>query len=212
MNVKMVAEIAYNISLLLALCSLFVIFPYNPLKNNILRKMTTGLIVGIIGIGVMLNPFTLYEGLVFDARSIILVVSGMFFGLVPTIIGGISLIVFRIYEGGVGVIPGITVILFSVIIGLSWRYFRFSKVIIKKKQRVIEFYIIGVITHIAMLVAMLTLPWETAVLTLRNISIPVLVIYPAGTLLISLFLSYQIDMFDFNRRLSESENKYRAMF
>ncbi|HRX43596.1 MAG TPA: LytS/YhcK type 5TM receptor domain-containing protein, partial [Clostridia bacterium] len=100
MNIRMIGEITYNISLLLALCSLFAIFPYNPLRVNYFNKVMKGLMVGLIGVGIMLNPFVLLEGLVFDVRSVLIVVAGMFFGLIPTIIGSIILIAFRIFEGG----------------------------------------------------------------------------------------------------------------
>jgi len=212
MNIRMIGEITYNISLLLALCSLFAIFPYNPLRVNYFNKVMKGLMVGLIGVGIMLNPFVLLEGLVFDVRSVLIVVAGMFFGLIPTIIGSIILIAFRIFEGGGGTVVGITVIAFSAFTGLLWRQLRFKKVIKLKKYRVIEFYIIGVITHIGMLLIMLMLPWETAVFTLRNISLPVLIIYPLGTLVISLFLSFQVDVYDFNSRIKESENKFHSIY
>ena len=212
MNLKMIGEITYNISLLLALCSLFAVFPYNPLKVNYINKVLKGLLVGLIGIGVMLNPFTLLEGLVFDVRSVLIVVTGMFYGFIPTVIGSAVLIAFRIFESGTGTVVGITVITFSALLGLAWRRYRFNKVIDKKRYRVVEFYIVGVITHIGMLLIMLILPWETAVFTLKNISLPVLAIYPLGTVIICLFLSFQVDVYDFNNRISESEKKYHAIF
>ena len=100
MNFNMFAEITYNISLLLALCSIFVLTSYRIRDLNILKKVLTGLIIGLIGIGIMLNPFQLFEGVVFDVRSVLMVVSGMFFGFLPTVIGGLFLIIFRIVQGG----------------------------------------------------------------------------------------------------------------
>ena len=212
MNLNMFAEIIYNISLLLALCSVFVILSYKFRNLSKIKKILLGLIIGLIGIAIMLNPFRLIEGVVFDVRSVLMVVSGMFFGFIPTVIGGIILIIFRIIEGGIGVLPGVTVIAFSAAIGIIWKRYRYSIVTERKKYRWLEFYIIGLITHIAMILIMLMLPIETALNTIKNISLPVIIIYPIGTLLICLLLSIQVDMDNYNIRVSESEEKYKYIF
>ena len=212
MNFNMLAEITYNISLLLALCSIFILASRNLRDLNKIKKILMGLIIGLIGIGIMLNPFHLFEGVIFDVRSVLMVVSGMFFGFLPTIIGGFFLIIFRIIEGGIGVLPGVTVIVCSAAIGIIWRHFRYSIITKRKKYRWLEFYIIGLITHIAMILIMFMLPIETALNTIKNISLPVIIIYPIGTLLISLLLSIQVDVDSYNIRISESEEKYKYIF
>ena len=56
------------------------------------------------------------------------------------------------------------------------------------------------------------LPIETALNTIKNIYLPVIIIYPVGTVIICLLLSIQVDMDSYNIRMAESEEKYKYIF
>ena len=103
MDTGLLAGLFDNAALLLAMCAVYEILPLN--RDRIrpwLHKSFTGAIIGAIGIAVMLNRWQLSSGIYFDARTVLLSVSGLFFGPVPTVAAMIMTGVFRLYTGGDG--------------------------------------------------------------------------------------------------------------
>lgn len=196
MNIELLNKVAYNIALLLVVGVIFISININRFnkfnQNKILFKIISGIVIGIIGILIMINPFELIPGLVFDMRTVLISITGLFFGFIPTIFVVIITSIYRIIQGGLGTVTGIATIIVSALIGLTWRYFRFRKIIIIKR-RFIEIYVFGLIVHIGMLLCMFFLPLTTAIETLKNITLPILLIYPFVVTLISLILFKQYD-------------------
>lgn len=87
-------------------------------------------------------------GLVFDTRSVLLSLSGLFFGLIPTIIASVTLIIFRLFLGGPGVWMGITVIITAASIGYLWRNLRPHW---RNKNFITELVFPGYTVHLVML-------------------------------------------------------------
>ena len=67
------------------------------------------------------------------------------------------------------------------------------------------------VIHLAMLATMLTLPWETALRVLSNITLPVILIYPAGTALLGLLMVNRVRRERSDDALLVSEEKYRSL-
>ena len=210
MNTDMAASVIYNIALLLALNVVFAIVPEREINNSKIRNIVFGCIIGLIGIGIMVNPFELEPGLVFDVRSILISVSGLFFGLLPTVIAAIITAAFRLAQGGIGAWTGVGVIASSAVIGLLWRRFRLNKIMQRKRYRWLELYLFGMIAHIVMLLLMLTLPMSSALAVLENGSIPILGLYPVGTVLLGILLFKQMDQRKILRKLKESEERLKV--
>lgn len=186
MNNSSFLGLTQNIALLLALVLIYDLligrertfqFPYH--------KVTSGLLIGAIAIVIMLTPWVFTPGVIFDTRSVLLGISGMFFGAIPTIIAMVIAAAFRIYQGGGGALTGVLVIIATGSIGLVWhRFFRHPL----EETGWKEIYLFGVLSHLVMLVLMFSLPWEIALRVLSDISLPVLVIYPLGTVLMGTLL------------------------
>ena len=85
------------------------------------RLVLQGIVTAIICLIVMTIPFTLKPGLTFDTRSILISVTAFTTGFVPVAITVVAATIYRLLMGGVGVIPGIAVIITSAMIGLAWR-------------------------------------------------------------------------------------------
>ena len=127
MNLDLFMNLVNNILLVMSMALIYSVFKNDSFFHPILRKIMMGLMVGFIISIVMYNSYPLSlidQGLKFDARAVLLSVSGMFFGLIPTVIGIITAIIIRIYQGGVGTLTGISWIVVSGSLGLVWRYFR----------------------------------------------------------------------------------------
>jgi PAS domain S-box-containing protein len=182
--------LAQNISLLLALVVVFDSLGAHPLaRPAFVRQAASGVLLGGIGVVVMLTSWVLSPGVVFDTRSVLLGISGLFFGPLPTTIAMALTAALRLYQGGSGAFTGVLVILATGTLGLAWRQLRKQPL---EKTNWQELYLFGLVSHLVMLALMLTLPWETAQRVLANISLPVLTLYPLGTVLLGILLTNRL--------------------
>lgn len=173
-----------------------------------LQKIPVGLAVGLIGIIVIQTHWKLTNGAIFDTRSILLSISGLFFGTIPTVIAMIMTAVFRIYQGGIGIVPGILVIIFTGSVGIGWRHFRKKSLV---NYTFLDFYLFGIAVHVVMLGLMMTFPRDTAMVILQVISMPVLVIYPLGTALLGLLMTQRIQRDSITEEITANELKFRII-
>jgi hypothetical protein len=185
-------ELISNTALLLAMSILYDLIPLRKagLGRNWLNEILTGVSIGFIGLIVMLTPWTFTPGVFFDTRSILLSMSGLFFGLIPTTIAVVLTASLRIFQGGAGTGMGVSVILMSAGLGLGWRYILRAKM---KTPSPIQIYGFGILIHAGMLLSAFLLPRNLIYAVLGNISIPVMTIYPIGTFLLGLLLVRQAE-------------------
>jgi diguanylate cyclase (GGDEF)-like protein/PAS domain S-box-containing protein len=152
------------------------------------KQIVNGLLVAVICIAIMAMPFTLTLGVLIDSRSILISVTALIFGLVPTIVTVVAAIAFRVFLGGAGALPGVAIIISSAIVGLVWRRWLYPKA---TKLRLLSVYAMGVFIHIIMLVCMNLLPYPDSTRVIREIAFPILLIYPVATVLLCLLLNQQ---------------------
>jgi len=169
-----------------------------------IQKILIGAVLSAIGIMLMLNPWTYAPGIIFDTRSILLSISGLFFGLIPTIIAMVSTAIFRYYQGGTAAWTGISVIFATGTIGIIWRYVRSKKI---DQFSLIELYLFGILNHVVMLLLMLTLPINIALQVLAEISFPVLLIYPLATMFLGFLLVNRVQREKIYTNLQEREEQ-----
>lgn len=175
-----------------------------------LWNLVIGVLLGAVGIGIMMFPFMLRPGLAFDLRSVLLGISGLFFGMVPTLLAMGVTAGFRLLQGGVGAPAGVIVILVSGLIGLAWRWWRHSTLADISWR---ELLALGLLVNGAMLAIMpLMLPPALARVTLAEIGLPVLLIYPLATVALGLLLAGRLKYQANVRALRDSEVRYRSLF
>ncbi len=210
MNDTLFLGLVQNAALLLAVAFLFdVAVSRWRIGQSSFWQTLVGFALGAIGITVMLTPWTFGPGIVFDTRSVLLGISGLFFGFFPTAIAMTMTAAFRLYQGGAGAWTGVAVILTSGVIGIAWRHFQ------RRPSAEIswrDLYLFGIVIHLAMLAMMLTLPWETALRVLSNITLPVILIYPLGTALLGVLMVNRLRREREGEALSKSEEKFRTVF
>lgn len=205
-------NILFNIAILLALVVFFATYPFRNLKQMGSYQLLIGCIVGVIGVLVMLNPLTLFDGVIFDSRTILLTVSGMIFGFGATMIGALIMAVYRIYLAGSGLAMGLATIVFSSSVGIIWHRWRYQKVLIKHEYFELEYWLVGLVSHACMLCATLFLPSEVRGDVFRTMALPILGIYPIGTYLLSLLLFSQARRLAALSELAKSERLFKTMF
>jgi PAS domain S-box-containing protein len=175
-----------NAALLLSVTALFELLPFRRDSSwSRLSECIFGVGLGCIGILLMMNPWLYVPGIVFDTRSVLVSIAGLFFGPVPTFVAMAMTAAYRYSQGGAATVTGIMVILSAGTLGLLWRHRR-AGVLHTLTWR--ELYGFGLLVHIVMLCMMLYLPWEMAKQTLEDITVPVLVVYPLVTTIVGLLM------------------------
>jgi PAS domain S-box-containing protein len=199
-----------NISLLLAVALLFDVTATRwKIGEARPRQGLVGIVLGVVGLVVMSTPWTLMQGVVFDTRSVLIGISGLFFGVLPTAIAVGITAAYRLHQGGIGTWTGISVIVASGGLGILWRHVRRREF---ARYSFGELLLFGLAVHLTMLGLMLTLPWDTAKTVLGTITLPVLLIYPLGTALLGKLMSSRVGREMEETTTRESEEKYRALY
>ena len=202
--------LVHNASLLLAIALVFdLVSTRLNADPSRLRQVLVGLVLGGIGLAVMLSSWDLEPGIVFDTRSILLGVAGLYFGTIPTVVAMGVTAAFRIWMGGGATVTGVSVIVASGSLGLLWRRGRRLRL---ADLGWAELYGLGVSVHLVMLALMFLLPWTDALRVLSRITLPVLLIYPPATAALGLLLSNRLRRERSAGALRESEERLRATF
>ncbi len=209
MEQSIIIGLLQNVAILLSFSMIYQNFWIkNEDSNSYTSKILTGIILGGISIVLMFTPWTLAPGISFDTRSVMLAISGLFFGPIPTIITIIIASLGRLIIGGDGLWMGLAVIISSGLIGLSWRKFRPNW---KTNNYYFELLALGIIVHITMSVCTVFLPVDKILPTLTTIAIPLIFIYSPATMLLGVVMLKQYKNFQNSLaklKLKESERRF----
>ena len=193
MDKDIIFPLVQNAALMLALVFLYDAIPKKHQRQHyLLWRIVIGLLIGGIGITVMSTPWVYQPGFVFDTRSVILCISGLFFGGVPTFVAMVITVLYRISIGGTAMWLGIATIVSSGVIGILWRQYSKSKL---ANISGFEVFLFAYTVHIVMLLwFFFFLPSETALAILSKITLPVLTLFPITTWLLSRLLSRRYEL------------------
>jgi PAS domain S-box-containing protein len=197
-----------NIAILLSSVLLFDILTRGNLSRKWYYQVLGGIFVALIGVLLMLTPFNMAPGIYFDSRSLLLAVSGLFLGFIPTVIATVLLIICRILLGGNGVLMGVGVIFSSALIGMLWGKYR-PKMPFKKPW--LEFLVLGLVVHLVMMACILFLPQENRTSTFRQLVFPLLILYPLGTMLMGLIIQRYVTYWGYKKELEDSKALYTSL-
>ena len=171
-----------------------------------------GFISGAVGVLLLLISDELVPGIVFDTRSILISTTGLFFGAVPVVITVAVISAVRLIIAGSGAWSGVLVIIVTAGFSLLWRRYRWAKIVERRKHVWLELYLFGLATHVLMLVCMFILPIDTALFVLRGITLPVLILYPVGVVLMGMMIWTSLNQIKVESALRESETQMRAIY
>ena len=206
MKESILIDLIQNIALLLAFSMLYDYFwMRHENMKNIFYKVGAGIILGLVGIILTSTPWTFKEGVFFDARSIVLSISGLFFGFIPTFIAMIIVALFRVYLGGDGMLMGVVVIITSSLIGIAWRYLR----PFWRRDNLYELIGMGLLVHIIMLCCTIFLPIQIRAEISRNIAFALFTLYPLATVLLGKLMIRQADNWENKKALDISEKRWQ---
>lgn len=192
MDQGLILSLIQNVALLLAIVLVYDAFPRTQKRSlAILWRISSGFFIAVITISVMLMPWQYSDGIFLDSRTVILSVCGLFFGGVPTLVAVAISCLYRLSEGGIAVWSGIGTIITSGLMGYLWGKYRKGDI---DDIRIGELLVFGLITNSVTLLWGLTMPSEMAIELLKQISIPLLLIFPVTTALLGLLLSRRIEI------------------
>lgn len=196
-----------NAALLLAMAFIYDMMTSRyRLKHRLVVQICVGTSLGLLSIILMLSPWQYVPGIVFDTRSVLLGISGLFFGAVATSVAMLMAAAFRLFQGGAAAWIGVGVIFASGIVGIYWKYRN------RKSAEQLtwwQLYGFGVLVHLIMLAFMLLLPWQTAFRVLHHISLPVLLIYPLATAMLGSLMLKRQRRDQISKALQTSEERLR---
>lgn len=199
----------HNASLLLAMALLLdMIIGVREYRRWWFWEVLLGLALGGAGIALMMTPWVLVPGIIFDTRTVLLGISGLFFGTLPTLIAMAITLAYRFSLGGAALWMGLTTILTSGLIGILWRRWLNRPL---DRLKAWDLYRFGVVVHLVMLLCAFTMPLTTALDVLGNIALPVMLIYPAGTLLLGLVMVNRLRRERIAEELKRNDARMRSL-
>jgi PAS domain S-box-containing protein len=198
-----------NAGLLLAMVTVLDILSAakNPDSSGI-GRVIAGVAVGLIGIGLIAAPLRTEPGVQFDTRSVLLSVSGLLLGPVPTIVAMVMTGLYRYSIGGAWIV-GCLVIAASGGIGLLWRP---RHAVTSGRARALSLFVMGVVVHLVMLALIAQIPDGVGPRMVAAVGVPVMLVYPFATLLLGLLLTQRMTARETARRLRDQEREYRHLF
>ncbi len=198
-----------NITLMLALCFFYRLIVRRWSVDTLTGTVFTGALFGGVAIIGMLYPVVYSTGLIFDGRTILLSVLGLYGGPMPAAVAVAMTSVLRIWQGGVGLWAGLATIVSSALIGVLY-----GRMCVRRPwlMESIYVYLFGIVVHAVMLICMLLLPDDIQWLVLAEIAAPVLVIYPSATMLYGLLMTKLEEKEKSDIAFHESEAQLKAMF
>ena len=198
-----------NATVLLALCWLLSFTTRHwGQRNQRLEQCIAGLWFGGACIVGMLLPIAVQEGLIFDARTVVLSMAALFGGPLVAGIAGMIAAAYRVWLGGPGVWVGLVNILLPITLGLVYRHFH------RRDQLAVGFWqllVFGLLLHAGVVASLFLLPAPTVEPTVRQIALPLLLVLPSAVVVLGLLLSDMLNRAQVERAMHLSEARLRAI-
>ena len=193
MYIDTVVSLIHNASLLLAIAVLFDLVSEKWRPGEVVySQVPVGVLLGLMCIAAIATPWAMQDGIIFDSRSILLSLAGLFFGAVAGGIAGFMAAVYRIWLGGSGVAMGIATIAASVGLGVIWRRVLQNRKTPLASLTFFRLWLFGFVVHVGMVALTVLLPREAIWSAARSISIPFLGLFPVVTALLGRLLVNRI--------------------
>lgn len=205
---KSYIEILNNVIILFGLGFLYAASSLSPKVKKVIPRVISGVVIGVFTIFIMLNPWTINDGLFFDVRSVMLSVSAYFFGFIPAIIAGAISIAYRASLGGIGIYSGIFTVFISIFLGLTWKQINVK---FKIKPLVLEFYLFGLVVHFFVWLGFLFIPYPDNFKWMGQTFVPFILLFPLVSLLLLLVLNNQKNRVVSTSSLSEQQILLKSM-
>ncbi len=198
----MVLELTKSAALLLALSLLQGFNGRLWYGNKSFEKIFSGLIYGGTCIIGMMLPIEITPGVIFDPRSVILSMAGLFGGPVVGFIAASTAGTYRAWLGGGGAPVGVAVVISCTALGLVYRYCHNKKWV---KITLPNLFVFGLIVHIVEILLFTQLPGSVVQTVLQTVALPLIITFVPATALLGLILMDAEQHLVLERKLVASE-------
>lgn len=210
MSNSIIIDLLQNIAVLLTISLIYdYLWPKDKKNQTIYGKILVGLLIGVLGLLLMQIPYQVSTGAVIDSCTVLLVISGLFFGFLPTIIAMLITVFYQFLIASDSMCVGIVFILISGLAGIIWQQF-FSSY--RTKRFFYSIYILGLLVHVLKLATVLLLPKNIFLSTFREIAIPLILLYPAFTMFLGMILLKRWQVWQESQELQKEGSQYRTLF
>jgi len=193
-----------NVTLLIAITTIYILIIKHWEKTSYAYLILSGILFGTMAVISMTMPFYLIPGVIFDGRSVIHNIAGLFGGPLVALIAAAISSAYRYHLGGAGAIVGISTIVQSSLFGILFHYLhRHRKIPLNTKTLII----LSLLTNIVMLAMFTTVPSLNLEIVISQLTFPILLIYPLATLIIASLMLKQETDFNAQKALRISESR-----
>jgi len=188
----MVLELVKAAALLLALSLLQGLIVRYWHRRATLQQVLSGCLFGGICVVGMMAPIEVSPGVIFDPRSVILSMAGLFGGAIVAAISAAIAGGYRLWLGGGGVYVGVAVVLVCALLGLAYRYAHHRGWVGISAGRLLAF---GLLVHIIEVGLFTQLPDDAVAKVMDTVALPLVLTFAPATAFLGLLL------LDIDRRL-----------
>jgi PAS domain S-box-containing protein len=192
-------------SLVMVFCLIVQKWQLWAIKSQLVMGMAFGTITALC----MSYPVRFMDGLIFDGRSIVVSMSGLFGGPIAAAIAAAFAVVHRIVIGGVGALTGVGTIITSAGLGIGYFHLRKRYGL---RLTALNLYLFGLVVHSIVLAWMLTLPGELKWEVIKRIGIHLILVLPVGSVLLGMVLHRQEENLHNESLLHENQTRNKYLF
>jgi 5TMR of 5TMR-LYT. len=116
-----IKDLVLNLSLLISVSVFSEFIERAENKNVFLSKILEGLLFGLAAVISMSFAYVLYDGVIFDGRSVAISISALFFGPIAGLISTLVAVAYRLELGGTGTAMGLIFSTVSYVVGIGGR-------------------------------------------------------------------------------------------
>jgi len=178
-------------------------------RRPLYRNICMGLVFAAAAITCMQLKILIYEGIVFDQRNAVIILSGVYGGPVVSLISVIIAAIYRAILGGTGTLGGILTMIIASAASITFYYYN--------KRGKINTVLKAALTAIAAVLFILPgflfiKDLQTGIELLKETLIPYGSFIFTGVFLSGLMMSFEEHRYKIKKELQASERRYRDLF
>ena len=203
----LILTLIQNIALLVALSVAYGLVLRSFERRSAIFQVLAGLLFGGVGIIGMMTPLRFAPGVIYDGRSIVLTVAGLFGGPLVAAAAAAMCSAYRLWLGGAGAWVGIAVIVEAAVLGSALHLLRQRD---RRWERGWALLGLAFLVHAIMLALQLLIPGGVGRDVIRQLGWAILIFYPLATFVVcQVFLERERHLAA-EQALRASETRYRT--
>lgn len=200
----MILELIKAAALLLALSLLYGLIVRFWQNYKLIQQLMAGLLFGGICVVGMMLPIEVHPGVIFDPRSVVLSMAGLFGGPVVAAVSAVIAGGYRLWIGGGGVYVGVAVVISCSLLGLTYRHAQHKGWV---KVGLLQLLVFGFLVHAVEILLFTALPADVVETVMKTVALPLILTFTPATAFLGLLLKDIDTRFKTEAALLESENR-----